>query len=81
MSEPHKRDEKHWFTHSEAFKIDYSTYAQKHHHHHHPRCYNPCRDLADLITSLQPSLSMALVLQFLIPSFSAVPSPIPALTL
>jgi hypothetical protein len=30
MSEPHKRDEKHWFTHSEAFKIDYSTYAQEH---------------------------------------------------
>jgi hypothetical protein len=30
MSEPHKRDEKHWLTHSEAFKIDYSTYAQEH---------------------------------------------------
>jgi len=40
-------------------------------HHHHPRCYNPCRVLTDSIISLHPSLSMVLVLQFLIPSLSA----------
>ena len=40
-------------------------------HHHHPRCYNPCRVLTDSIISLHPSLSMAVVLQFLIPSHLA----------
>jgi len=40
-------------------------------HHHHPRCYNPCRVLTNSIISLHPSLSMALVLQFLIPSLPA----------
>ena len=46
-------------------------YAAKLHHHHHPRCYNPCRVLTDSIISLHPSLSMALVLQLLIPSLPA----------
>ena len=35
------------------------------------RRYNPCRVLADSRRRLQPSLSLALVLQFLIPNFSA----------
>ena len=41
------------------------TPCNHHHHHHHPRRYNPCRVLTDSITSLQPSLSTTLVLQFL----------------
>ena len=36
-----------------------------------PRCYNPCRVLADSTSRLQPSLSLALILQFLTPSLSA----------
>jgi hypothetical protein len=39
--------------------------------HHHPRHYNPCRVLADSRSHLQPSLSLALILQFLTPSLSA----------
>ena len=35
-----------------------------------PRLYNPCRVLADSRRRLQPSLSLALILQFLTPSFS-----------
>jgi len=38
---------------------------------HPPRRYNPCRVLADSRNRLHPSLSMALILQFLTPSFSA----------
>ena len=34
------------------------------------RCYNPCRVLADSRSRLQPSLSLALLLQFLTPSLS-----------
>ena len=33
--------------------------------------YNPCRVLADSRSRLQPSLSLALILQFLTPSLSA----------
>jgi len=36
-----------------------------------PRCYNPCRVLADSRNCLQSSLSLALALQFLTPNFSA----------
>ena len=36
-----------------------------------PRRYNPCRVLADSRRRLQPSLSLALVIQFLIPNLSA----------
>ena len=36
-----------------------------------PRRYNPCRVLADSRRRLQPSLSLVLVPQFLIPNFSA----------
>ena len=36
-----------------------------------PRHYNPCRVLADSRSRLQPSLSLALFLQFLTPSLSA----------
>ena len=36
-----------------------------------PRRYNPCRVLADSRSRLQPSLSPALVLQFLTPNLSA----------
>jgi hypothetical protein len=35
-----------------------------------PRCNNPCRVLADSSSRLQPSLSLALLLQLLIPSLS-----------
>ena len=38
---------------------------------HSPRRYNPCRVLADSRNRLQPSLSMALILQFPTPSLSA----------
>ena len=43
-------------------------------HHTHsliPRHYNPCRVLADSRSRLQPSLSLALLFQFLTPSLSA----------
>ena len=36
-----------------------------------PRCYNPCRVLADSRSRLQSSLYLALALQFLTPNFSA----------
>jgi len=36
-----------------------------------PRRYNPCRVSADSRSRLQPSLSLALILQFLTPSLSA----------
>ena len=36
-----------------------------------PRRYNPCRVLADSRRRLQPSMSLALFLQFLTPNFSA----------
>jgi len=36
-----------------------------------PGRYNPCRVLADSRSRLQPSLSLALILQFLTPSLSA----------
>jgi len=36
-----------------------------------PARYNPCRVLADSRSRLQPSLSLALILQFLTPSLSA----------
>jgi len=36
-----------------------------------PRHYNPCRVLADSRSRLQPSLSLALLFQFLTPSLSA----------
>jgi hypothetical protein len=36
-----------------------------------PRRYNPCRVLADSRSRLQPSLFVALLLQFLTPSLSA----------
>jgi hypothetical protein len=36
-----------------------------------PRRYNPCRVVADSSNRLQPSLSLALLLQFLTPSLSA----------
>jgi hypothetical protein len=36
-----------------------------------PRRYNPCRVLADSRSRLQPSLFLALILQFVIPSLSA----------
>jgi hypothetical protein len=36
-----------------------------------PRRYNPCRVLADSSNSLQPTLSLVLLLQFLTPSLSA----------
>ena len=38
---------------------------------HPPRRYNPCRVLADSRNRLQPSQSLALILQFLTPSPSA----------
>ena len=38
---------------------------------HPPRRYKPCRVLTDTRNRLQPSLSMALILQFLTPSLSA----------
>ena len=39
--------------------------------HFTPRRYNPCRILADSTRHLQPSLFLALVLQFLTPNLSA----------
>jgi hypothetical protein len=36
-----------------------------------PRHYNPCRVLADSRSRLQPSLSLALILQFLTPNLPA----------
>jgi hypothetical protein len=41
------------------------------HHHHHPKNYNPYRVLADSKSRLQPSLSLALIHQFLTPRLSA----------
>ena len=38
---------------------------------HTPRRYNPCRVLADSRSRLQPSLSLAFILQFLTPNLSA----------
>jgi hypothetical protein len=47
------------------------TLINKYTHSLTPRRYNPCRVLTDSRSRLQPSLSLALILQFLTPSLSA----------